>query len=186
MDAGRNFYNSFGSEKVAIAPGTPPAAPETKTPVASAQELAKVDTSKMTTEAEKFDHFKQLIEAGGGKFNSEPGARNIVSVRNQDSVDTGRYNEMGTYNDKIAVVWTDADGTKHVKEFEGNVDPNRYWANKDSQDVNDDGKKDAGRLLPGFYKYEVSQRTVNDKTEDALRPVNDVMVTRYESGWSIQ
>lgn len=179
VDAGRNLYNSFTGEKpVAIAPGTPPAPSEPKAPVQSAQELAKVDTSKLTTETEKYDHFKQLIEAGGGTFNAQPGARNIVSIRNQDSVDAGRNDEMGTYNDKIAVVWSDADGTKHAKEFEGNVDPNRHWSNIDSPDVNDDGQKDAGRLPSGFYKYEVSSRTVNGKTEDALRPVNDVMVER--------
>jgi LysM domain-containing protein len=189
MDAGKGLYNSFADEPVKIAPGTPPATTEVKPEVpqnpsgpnpARAQELAKVDPDTLTTEAEKYDHYKQLIEAGGGTFNAEPGARNIVSVRTQDKVDAGRNDKMGTYNDDIAVLWTDADGTKHVKKFEGNVDPNRYWSDKDSQDVNNDGQKDAGRLLPGFYKYEVSNRTVNGKTEDALRPVegSEVMVER--------
>src|SRR5262249_50065772 len=81
MDMGRGLYNSVAGEKVAIAPGTPPATSETKTPEpqtsgpnpARAQELAKVKTDGMTDD-QKYDHYKELIQAGGGKFNDAPNA----------------------------------------------------------------------------------------------------------------
>ena len=172
----------------AVGPETPISSGQTanassQAPVKSAQELAKVDTNTLKTETEKFDHYKQLIEAGGGKFNSETNAGNIVSVRTPDSVDTGHTigdnkNKMGTFNDKIAVLWTDAEGKKHVKEVEGNVDPARYYSETDSDDANDDGKRDAGRLQPGFWEYKVDQRTKDGVTQDILRPVGTVMVER--------
>jgi hypothetical protein len=149
-----------------------------------AQELAKTDISNMT-ESQKYDHLKDLIEAGGGTFNAAPDARNIVSIRDQDSVDAGVKNDkgegQGVYNDRMYVLWKDDDGTSHVKEFTGNTEPNRRWSNDKhgSQDVNSDGNNDAGRLLPGFYEFKVDKR---NGTEDALRPTSDVKVERDLDG----
>jgi hypothetical protein len=173
-------------EKVAIAPGTPPATSETKTPEqtagpnpARAQELAKVRTDGMTDD-QKYDHYKELIQAGGGKFNDAPNARNIVSVRNPDSLDA--RDGKGEYNDQMAVVWKDTDGKTHIEEFVGNTDPNRFWSKSDSRDVDGDGTKEAGRLPAGFYEYKVDQRTVKrdgvEHVENALRPANEVFVER--------
>jgi hypothetical protein len=66
------------------------------------------------------------------------------------------------------------------------VDPARKFTETSSQDVDKDGNRDGGRLLPGFYKYEVSTRDVKvgteKKTEPALRPVEDVPVERDMNG----
>lgn len=187
IDMGRGLYNSVAGEKVAIAPGTLPATTETKPAepqtagpnATKAQELAKVKTDGMT-EDQKYDHYKDLIQAGGGKFNDAPNARNLVSVRNPDSLDA--RDGKGEYNDQMAVVWKDTDGKTHVEEFVGNTDPNRFWSKSDSRDVDGDGTKEAGRLPAGFYEYKVDQRTLKkdgvEHVENALRPVNEVFVER--------
>ncbi len=187
MDTGRGLYNRMAGEKVAIAPGTPPATtePQTTEPQTAtsnptrAQELVKVKTDEMTVD-QKYDHFKELIQAGGGKFNDAPNARNLVSVRNPSSLDV--RDGKGEYNDQMAVVWKDSDGKAHVEEFVGNTDPNRFWSKSDSRDVDGDGTKEAGRLPAGFYEYKVDQRTLKkdgvEHVENALRPVNEVFVER--------
>ncbi len=164
---------------------------ELPAPPSSAQDVAKVDTTKMT-ESQKFDHYKNLTELGGGTFNSEAGARNIVGIRNPTAIDAGKLdpktlNSKGVYDDTLAVLWQEKDGTKRVEEFKkATVDPARKFTETSSQDVNKDGNRDGGRLLPGFYKYEVSTRDVETKDgtkqEPALRPTEDVPVERDLNG----
>jgi hypothetical protein len=159
--------------------------PETRL---NAQELAKVDTSKFATEGEKYDHYKKLITAGGGQINESPGARNLVGIRHPNPTDTGALhggtlNSLGKYDDTMAVLWTDENGGKHVKEFidKANTDPNSFWVEypgHGSPDVNNDGSPDAGRILPGFNKYKISERTVNNVAEECLRPVEGVKIER--------
>lgn len=180
--------------------GNNSAAPASKTidtgeceqPAPTINELAKVETKNMT-EAQKFDHYKQIAELGGGTMNSEPGARNIVGIRTPTPIDAGlidpkTLNSKGKYDDTLAVLWTEKDGTKRVQEFrnQATVDPARKFTETSSQDVDNNGYKDGGRLLPGFYKYEVSTRDVGEgdkkRTEPALRPVNDVPVERDIDG----
>jgi hypothetical protein len=154
----------------------------------SAQELAKVKTSEFATEGEKYDHYKKLIVAGGGQINESPGARNIVGIRHPNPTDTGALhngslNSLGKYDDTMAVLWTDENGGKHVKEFidKANTDPNSFWVEypgHGSPDVNNDGAPDAGRILPGFNKYKISERTVNEVVEECLRPVTGVPIER--------
>jgi hypothetical protein len=188
-EMGKSVRNSVTGET----PSTEVSTAECEQPVPQgAQEVAKLDTTNMT-ESQKFDHYKNLTEMGGGTFNSEPGARNIVGIRNPTAIDAGKLdpntlNSKGVYDDTIAVVWQEKDGTKKVEEFKkATVDPARKFTETSSQDVNGDGNRDGGRLLPGFYKYEVSTRDVKakdgtTKTEPALRPVEDVPVERDLNG----
>lgn len=145
-----------------------------------AQELARVDTSAMS-EAEKYDHYQALAEAGGGRFDASAGARNIVGVRTPDSIYAGGTSggkHTGTYNDRVAVLWQDKDGTKHVNETKANTEPAEKWVDSDSRDVDGDGTKEAGRLPPGFYEYKVDERRGSHAGEPALRPVRSQDVER--------
>jgi hypothetical protein len=179
----------YGSNSAAPKPVDPQ---ECEQPAPTINELAKVETKNMT-EAQKFDHYKQIAELGGGTMNLEPGARNIVGIRTPTPIDAGKIdpktlNSKGVYDDTLAVLWTDKDGTKRVEEFrnQATVDPARKFTETSSQDVDHNGYKDGGRLVPGFYKYEVSTREVGEgekkRTEPALRPVNDVTVERDLDG----
>lgn len=181
VDTGKGLYENLAGKEVKIAPGTPPAPEQPATPqiesgpnASRAQELAR--TTPTGSESEKFDHFKQLIEAGGGKFNSEPNARNIVAIRTPDSVDAN--GGKGVFNDHFAVVWKDENGEPHVKEFTGNTDPDRYWADKDGKKISDT-ERQAGRVLPGYHEFKLDTRT-NSKgvSELALRPTENVAVER--------
>lgn len=100
------------------------------------------------SEAEKFDHYQQIIESNGGQMED---GRNVVSVRNPTDADTN--GGEGAYDDVTAVLWTDADGTKHCQEFRSNTEPSARYRGEMGQDANGDGALDQGSLQPGTYRY---------------------------------
>jgi peptidoglycan hydrolase-like protein with peptidoglycan-binding domain len=104
------------------------------------------------SEAEKFAHYKALIEKSGGKFN--PNGPNIVGVR--APTNTNVNGGGGRYDDAFAVVWQDKNGQPHVKEFRGNTEPSAHYRGRMGNDVNGDGRLDQGRLRTGHYMYSMS------------------------------
>jgi LysM repeat protein len=87
------------------------------------------------------------------------GRRVVVALRTE--TDTRANNGNGRYDDVIAVVQRQNDGSYSLREFRGNTEPSRQYAydgvksNRDSQgnDVNGDGRRDQGRLLAGSYRF---------------------------------
>ena len=122
------------------------------------------------TEAQKFDHYKAMIEKSGGKFN--PNGPNIVGVRNATNTHTA--GGAGRYDDSMAVIWHDKQGNPRVKEFRGNTEPSGNYAGRMGQDVNGDGTLDQGRLRTGHYNYALSSYHGNA----ALRMSGDSRVDR--------
>jgi peptidoglycan hydrolase-like protein with peptidoglycan-binding domain len=110
------------------------------------------------TEAQKFDHYKAMIEKSGGKFN--PNGPNIVGVRNPTNTHTAGGG--GRYDDSMAVIWHDKQGNPRVKEFRGNTEPSGNY----------DGRM--GRLRTGHYSYSLSSYHGNA----ALRMNGDSRVDR--------
>ena len=189
---GKSLYGSNSASKTVDTGECEQPAKPAPPPPPTIKELAKVSTTGLT-EAQKFDHYKQVAELGGGQINSEPGARNIVGIRNPTSIDEGKIdkaslNSKGVYDDTMAVFWTEKDGTKKVQEFDYqvSVDPARKFTETSSQNVDDKGLRDGGRAVPGFYTFEKSTREVETKngkrTEDILRPTVDVPVERDMDG----
>ena len=125
------------------------------------------------TEAEKFAHYKSLIEKSGGRFN--PNGPNIVGVRSDTDTNTNRGG--GRYDDTMAVVWME-NGKPRVREFRGNTEPAGNYRGRMGQDVNGDGTLDQGRLRTGHYEYQVSSY----RGGPALRMVGDSIVDRDTNG----
>lgn len=121
------------------------------------------------SEAEKFDHYQNLIESNGGQMED---GRNVISIRNPTDADTN--GGEGAYDDVTAVLWTDADGQKHCQEFRSNTEPSAHYRGQMGEDANGDGQLDQGSLRPGTYSY--SPTTF--KGRPAFRMNGDAQVDR--------
>jgi peptidoglycan hydrolase-like protein with peptidoglycan-binding domain len=119
-------------------------------PAANAAPVAGASTAGMTQQ-EKFDHYKGLIEANGGRFN--PDGPNIVGVRTPTNANVNGGG--GAYDDTFAVI-TMRNGQPSVQEFTGNTEPAGHYRGRIGVDVDGNGTKDQGRLRAGFYEYSSS------------------------------
>lgn len=170
---GKTTLGALDASRPAVTPqaNTPATTPEATTP-ARTNGATNVDTSKMT-EAQKYDHYKGLIEQNGGKFKSGPNERNIISLRTETS--TKANGGQGVYDDKTAMLWTDKNGGKHVKEYKSNTEPSSRYEGRYGEDVNRDGRLDLGRMRPGSYEF----RTGSSSTlGNVLRPTKNMTVDR--------
>lgn len=117
-----------------------------------ARAAAAVGARAAMTQAEKFDHYRGLIEAQGGRF--DPRGKNVISVRTPTNARANGGN--GVYDDVTAVLSLGPGGEKRVQEFRSNTEPSARYAGKMGVDVNRDGRLDQGRLRAGAYVYEAT------------------------------
>lgn len=103
------------------------------------------------SEAEKFDHYQNLIQSNGGQFKTGPNQRNIISLRRE--TDTDANGGRGRYDDTTAMLWTDSQGRQHVREYTSNTEPSARYRGRIGVDANGDGRLDQGRLPAGYYEY---------------------------------
>jgi hypothetical protein len=120
------------------------------------------------SEAQKFEHYKAMIERSGGTFN--PNGPNVIGVRTP----TNGKGNGGAYDDTMAVIWRDKQGGMHVREFRGNTEPNGTYEGRMGQDVNGDGSRDQGRMRTGHYQFTAT----TFKGNNALRMIGDSRVDR--------
>ncbi len=89
------------------------------------------------------------------KADLNSGKKVVVAVRTETSAFAN--NRKGNYDDTIAVVWKNSDGSYSAREFRGNTDPSAQYAFDGrrplGRDVNGDGSIDQGRLVTGNYRY---------------------------------
>jgi hypothetical protein len=155
------------------APAPSPSASPARAPSVTTEQPAG-SVSKKTenmTEAQKYDHYKQIVEKNGGKV-SETGP-NIIAERKETNSKTN--NGKGAYDDNMSIIWKDKDGNGKAREFRGNTEPiGRFEDHKihGGEDANGDGRKDQGRLRTGHYEYK--QKPFSDKFE----PTSDGPVDR--------
>ena len=135
----------------------------------------KVDVSSTAqmTEAQKFDFYKGVIQNSGGKFHTQPNARNIVGLRNETNPLANGGN--GRSDDKFVMLWQDKNGRKHVKEFTGTTEGSDRVRRGFSDDVNHDGSRDLGRVPLGHYEYMLGH---SDRLGRVLRPTKSFQVER--------
>ncbi|MEW5849044.1 MAG: hypothetical protein AB2A00_09520 [Myxococcota bacterium] len=125
------------------------------------------------TEAQKYDYYRNLIEQNGGRVNDAPGARNMLAVRNETS--TRANGGRGAYDDHFAMIWRDAQGNPHVREYRGNTEPSAQYEGRYGEDANRDGRRDLGRLRPGFYEFSGNGQFLG---RQSLRMRGDPLVDR--------
>lgn len=124
---------------IALSPGPRPwLDPDIKKKLADSPREAPKD------EENKYEYYREAIEARGHQFDTRPGQRNILGVRGwQNGKPTD--NQKDRWNDTIAVLWVDAQGKEHVREYKSTVDPgsfDRYY--NPAGDAN---------LMDGQYQY---------------------------------
>ena len=73
-----------------------------------------------------------------------------------------RLHPKGKYDDLIIVAWREVGGAVKLERFMGNTEPAGIYAHGaasahkgSSTDLDGDGRKDLGRLVPGTYHYEL-------------------------------
>lgn len=99
----------------------------------------------------------------------------VVAIRNE--TDTRANGGRGVYDDQIAVVSRNQDGSYSVREFRGNTEPSRQYAydgaksNRGSQgnDMNGDGRRDQGRLQAGSYRFSSNGQFLGNQSFRATR-----------------
>ena len=148
-------------------------APTTAGNTGGATRTAAVDATRGMTEAQKYDHYKALAEAHGGQVKTGANQKNIVGLRTPTDADENGGG--GRYDDKFAMFWTDAQGTKRVREYTGNTDPSARYRGRMGQDANGDGRLDQGRLPSGSYEFTTGYSSRLGRT---LNPVRDSQVER--------
>jgi hypothetical protein len=103
-----------------------------------------IPNTENASQAKEYALYSQYVEKFGdaqAKEDLAAGRRVIVGLR-QDTEFTSDQAYRGTYDDRMAVLWKDPDGTPHVREFAANTEPNRRWADDPSQ-----RSKPVGRLV---------------------------------------
>jgi hypothetical protein len=122
-------------------------------------------------QAAQHEYFKDLVRAEGGTFKTGPNQFNLVGLRTNTPTTANGGN--GSFDDRLAVVWKDAQGRPRVELLRYNTEPARNMS-RYSADVNGDGRADQGRLTAGSYEYVKSSW----KNGFCLRPVRDYRVQR--------
>ena len=124
-------------------------------------------------EAEKYDYYRSIINAHNNKFKTGANQRNLLGFRKETNVcaNDGR----GLYDDFLVMFWVTSSGQLRVREYPHFcTEPIRHykdagggkrWGDRHKpisqrksaigQDANGDGIKDLGRILEGYYEYEV-------------------------------
>jgi len=125
------------------------------------------------SEAQKFDHYQALIEQNGGQFKTGPNERNILSLRRETDADVN--GGQGRYDDQTVMLWTDANGQKHVREYQSNTEPSARYRGRIGVDADGDGRKDQGRLPAGYYEYRTGH---SDRLGRVLRPTQNTNAER--------
>ncbi|MBI2373050.1 MAG: peptidoglycan-binding protein [Deltaproteobacteria bacterium] len=105
---------------------------------------------KGASEAEQYRHFEGIVRANGGEI--RPGERHVLAIRGLDrNGQTHDGRSSHAMNDSYAVLWKDANGNGHVRQFAGSTHPGQTRSSL-SPDVNRDGVGDVGRIREGTYR----------------------------------
>lgn len=136
------------------------------------------------TEEERFDFYLKYLDIATGdvslaRRDLEAGQRIILGLR--VPTNTRVRKGKGVYDDRIVVMWVEADDER-VREFEANTDPSaRYEDGYEhgkkayGNDANADGVKDLGRIPYGVYAY---AKKHSDSYGNILRPKYKIIAER--------
>jgi LysM repeat protein len=143
-------------------PGTAPTAPTTPGTGGGAQVTpGQLPTTTGLSEAQRYDLYAGYINqfgSAGAKQDLADGKRVALSLRVDTNTNANQGN--GVYDDRMVLVWQDAAGGKHIKEFQANTDPSGqyepggpYSRKAVGSDYGGDSRGDQGRLADGTFAY---------------------------------
>ncbi len=86
------------------------------------------DGAHMLTEDEAFDHYREIAEKTTGlTMDTSMNVRSVVGLRGAYVGTVGWHgNSPDRFNDTLALLWIDGEGTKHVREFPAGLDTGAY------------------------------------------------------------
>ncbi|MEM1427771.1 MAG: SH3 domain-containing protein, partial [Cyanobacteria bacterium P01_H01_bin.130] len=130
---------------------------------------------------EKYDHYRQLVEASGGVFREGPKDRNLVGFRIETSTKINRG--KGAYDDRLVMVWKDGSGQCQIREYPYCTEPGSQYEhrsplrtrNEQGVDANRDGRRDLGRIPAGYYEYVFYSTRLHPRS---LIPTAEIMAER--------
>jgi peptidoglycan hydrolase-like protein with peptidoglycan-binding domain len=116
--------------------------------------------------------------AAAGNVNADtagmrPNQRNLVALRNTTDADAN--GGRGRYDDQLAMLWTDSQGNKRVREYAANTEPSAQYRGRVGVDANGDGRKDQGRLPAGYSEFRTGR---SSRLGRVLRPTQNQMAER--------
>lgn len=125
--------------------------------------------------------FATVIERSGdaqARADLAAGRKVLVAVRHDSPLQAG--GGRGEYDDTIALVSRQGDGSYRAQVFQGNTEPAGVYAARGyGADVDGDGRRELGRLVEGNYRYELQSGTFAgnrffraNQTQTALRDSN--------------
>jgi LysM repeat protein len=131
-----------------------PSAPANGAATQTAQ--ATQTSAAQNADARTAGDFANIINQRGdaqARADLAAGRRVVVAVRTETATTAGGRN--GLYDDRMAVVWRNNDGSYSMRSFMGNTDPSARYEGRYGADINGDGSRDLGRLVEGNYRYEL-------------------------------
>ncbi|MFK7928962.1 MAG: hypothetical protein AB8H79_12290 [Myxococcota bacterium] len=148
--------------------------------------------------ASRFDFYRAVVEEAGGYFDDSFGQVNLVGIRGihmtgdkgarhiAQSASAAR--EVGLdqasgephfhgagFDDVIVSLWVDEQGTHHVEERRGTLDPDLFW----SKDKDNKRKKTEGtaHIRDGQYVYKLGRHRTSHHADALDERVNDPEVS---------
>jgi GH24 family phage-related lysozyme (muramidase) len=136
---------------------TPGAAAATQSSQASSARPTASAAAPAASPGSAQAYVNQINQSGDAQAKADLAAGKKVVVALRTETNTRANGGNGVYDDKIAVVSRNKDGSYSVKEFRGNTEPSAQYAyngrKPTGRDVNGDGKVDQGRLQAGNYRF---------------------------------
>jgi LysM repeat protein len=103
------------------------------------------------------DYAARITQFGDAQARADLAAGRDVVVALRNETNTRVNNGRGAYDDTIAIVRRNNDGSYSVREFRGNTEPSAQYAYNGrkpmGRDMNGDGRVDQGRLTAGSYRF---------------------------------
>lgn len=129
----------------------------------------ELPSTENMSESQKYDIYSNIVDKHGSakaKKQLDHGEKVALSLRVETNPDVN--GGKGQYDDRIVLLWKDANGVGHIREYTANVDPSGqyedggpYCRKPDGEDYAEedghgDGRDDLGRLVEGTYTYNKS------------------------------
>lgn len=142
-------------------------------PTAASQSTAAAAPTTAATGGSARAYADLVNQSGDAQARADlaAGKKVVVAIRNETNTRANGGN--GVYDDKMAVVWRNRDGSYSMKEFRANTEPSAQYAYNGRKpmgnDMNGDGRVDQGRLLAGNYRYTANGMFLGNQSFRATR-----------------
>jgi LysM repeat protein len=140
---------------------TAPAAPPAPAGAPGRVQPGQLPDTAGLNEGQRYDLYAAQVERFGdaaAKADLAAGRRVVLALRNDTHT---RINQgQGAYDDRMVVLWRDADGTRHAQELRANTEPSGqyepggpFMRRAVGGDYGGDTRGDQGRLVDGTYTF---------------------------------